>query len=336
MTPAGHDRVWRRRATRPGTITTTRAGTALGITPPHPARWPHVRRRGPLVRSGGGRAGARQTGGSSDSGRSMLGSQAARRPWRARRVLGILGVLLAVGTAAIGARMLVGVATLADDHAHSSYPLTGRRLVIEAVGSTSSLRISAGQPGRVEVDRVVYHDLQRPAVTERLDGDRLVLGARCPNFIVVRCEARYDLRVPASIDLQVNDPDGDLRITGVQGSVDLRSGSGGITLQGGSGTVRLHTDDGAVRASGLRATDVDASSGSGRVAIDLAVVPRRVVARSNDGDVQVVVPRGPQAYHVETRSNDGRVSADLPTDPNSPMRITASSNSGDVVVRRAG
>jgi len=245
-------------------------------------------------------------------------------------------VVVALAVVATGARMLVGAATLVEDHAHSSYPLPRARLVIEGGGSTSGLRISAGAPGRVEVDRVVHHDLVRPAVTERLDGDRLVLGVRCPNFIVVRCDASYELRVPASIDLQVTNPSGDVRVTGVTGSIDLRSDSGDITLQGGSGMARLRSDDGVIRASGLRATDVEASSDSGRIAIDLAVVPRRVVARSNDGNVQVVVPNGPQAYRLETSTNDGRVSTGLPTDPASPMRITATSDSGDVVVRRAG
>jgi Putative adhesin len=268
----------------------------------------------------------------------MLGSEVVprRRQRAGRTVLGVAGAVLAVLVAATGARLLVGVATLTDEHAHASYPLEGRRLVIEGSGSASTLRISAGQPGRVEVDRVVHHDLQRPELTQRLDGDRLVLGARCPTFIVVRCDASYDLRVPAAIDVQVRNPSGDIRLTGVQGSVDLRTVSGSITLQGGSRTARLRTDDGSIRAGGLRATDVDASSDSGRIAIELIVVPRQVVARTSDGNVQIVVPAGPRAYHVDARSTDGKVTTALPTDPGSPMRITASSGSGDVVVRRAG
>jgi hypothetical protein len=262
--------------------------------------------------------------------------------------------LLAVLMAATGARLLIGLATLSDDHDHASYPLAGRRLVIEGGGSTSSLRIVAGQAGRVEVDRAVFHDLQRPKLNQRMEGARLVLGARCPNFVVVRCEARYDLRVPAGIDLQVRTDSGEVRVSGVQGSidlrtdsghvgvsgaresVDLRTDSGSISLQGGSGTAVLHTDSGSVRATGLRATDVDAASDSGRIAIELLVVPRRVVARSDSGSVQVVVPAGPQAYHVEAKADSGTVTTALPTDPDSPMRITASSDSGDVVLRRAG
>jgi hypothetical protein len=268
----------------------------------------------------------------------MLGSEVVprQRPRTGRRMIAILGAVLVVLVAATGARLLVGLATLSTEHAHASYPLGGRRLVIEGAGSTSALRISAGQPGRVEVDRVVHHDLQRPEVTQRLDGDRLVLGVRCPSFVVVRCDASYELRVPAEIDIQVRNASGDIRLSGVQGSVDLRSDGGAISVQGGSGTARLHTDDGAILAGGLRATDVDASSGSGRIAIQLTVVPRQVVARSRDGDVQVVVPAGPQAYRVDATTTDGKVNTALPTDPDSPVRITASSGSGDVVLRRDG
>jgi Putative adhesin len=265
-----------------------------------------------------------------------IGGRAATAPRTGRRLVAIFRAVLAVLAAATGARLLIGLATLSDEHAHSGYPLSGRRLVIEGAGSTGALRISAGQPGRVEVDRVVHHDLQRPQVTQRLDGDRLVLGVRCPTFIVVRCDASYDLRVPAAIDIRVRNPSGDIRLSGVQGAVDLRSDSGSITVQGGSGTARLHSGDGTIRAGGLRAGDVDASSDSGRIAIELAVVPRQVVARSGDGNVQVVVPAGPQAYRVDARSTDGKVTTVLPTDPDSPVRITAASSSGDVVLRRAG
>jgi hypothetical protein len=262
--------------------------------------------------------------------------------------------LLAVLLAATGARLLIGLATLDHDHDHASHPFSGRRLVIEGTGSTSRLRITAGQPGRVEVDREVFHDLQRPQLNQRMESDRLVLGARCPNFVVVRCEARYDLRVPAGIDLQVRTDSGDVAVSGVQGSidlrtdsgevavrgalgsVDLRTDSGSITLQGGSGTAVLRTDSGSIRATGLRATDVDTASDSGRIAIELLVVPRRVVVRSDSGGVQVVVPAGPQAYHVEAQANSGTVTTALPTDPDSPVRITAFSDSGDVVLRRAG
>jgi hypothetical protein len=66
------------------------------------------------------------------------------------------------------------------------------------------------------------------------------------------------------------------------------------------------------------------------------VVPRQVVARSSDGNVQIVVPAGERAYRVDARSTDGKATTAVPTNPNSPMRITASSGSGDVVLRRAG
>jgi Toastrack DUF4097 len=254
----------------------------------------------------------------------------------AGRFFRVLGALVAFGVALLGARVVVGAATLTDDHAHATYPLSGSRLVIDGTGSTSSLHITAGAPGRIEVDRVVFHDLQRPPVTERIEGDHLQLGIRCPNFIVVRCESRYELKVPPSVNLQIDNPDGEIRVSGVRGTMDLRSDSGSITLQGGSGTARLSSNDGAIRATGLAATTVDASSDSGRIALDLTVVPQRVVARAKDGAIQVQVPAGPTAYRVNASSRDGRVTIAVPTDPDSPRLITAASDSGSVIVRRAG
>ncbi|HEX8860745.1 MAG TPA: DUF4097 family beta strand repeat-containing protein [Actinomycetes bacterium] len=265
-------------------------------------------------------------------------AQAAPAPRRsgAGRVFRVLGALLALGVVVSGARAVVGAATLTDDHAHATYPLSGNRLVIDGNGSTSSVRVTAGAPGRIEVDRAVFHDVQRPPVTQRMEGDHLQVGLRCPNFMVVRCESRYELKVPPSVSLKIDVPDGEIRVSGISGAMDLRSDSGAITLQGGGGTARLASNDGAIRASGLAATTVDASSDSGRIALDLTLVPQRVAATSRDGSVRVQVPAGPTAYDVRASSRDGRVTVAVPTADGSPRRITASSDSGGVVVRRAG
>jgi len=265
-------------------------------------------------------------------------AQAAPAPRRsgAGRLFRVLGALAALGVVVLGARAVVGAATLTDDHAHASYPLRGNRLVIDGNGSTSSVRVTAGAPGRVEVDRTVFHDVQRPPVTQRMEGDHLQLALRCPNFMVVRCESRYELKVPPSVSLKIDVPDGEIRVSGIRGAMDLRSDSGAITLQGGSGPTRLTSNDGAIRAGGLAATTVDAASDSGRITLDLTLVPQRVAASSRDGSVRVQVPVGPTAYDVRASSRDGRVTVAVPTADDSPRHITASSDSGGVVVRRAG
>lgn len=263
----------------------------------------------------------------------MVATGTARRRWGLGRVLGIVGILLAVGVAATGARTLVGLATLAESHDHASFGFTGKLLVVDADGS--SLRISPGPPNTVEVDRAVYHDVQRPRLTENLDGKRLLLRTKCPNFVVVRCEGRYQVRVPPNVDLQVVNNSGTVRVSGMLGAVDIRCDDS-ITLDGAGGKVRLRSSYGSIRAGGLRATEVDARSGSGRVSLQLAIPPSLVNARSDDADVLVVVPKGPAIYHVDASSTDGRTTNDLRTDPASPLRITATSGSGDVILRTSG
>lgn len=257
----------------------------------------------------------------------------ARRRWGLGRALGILGIVLAVAVAATGARVLVGLATLAEIHDHRSFGFSGGRLVVDADGN--SLRLSPGGANTVEVDRSVHHDIQRPRLTERLDGDRLLLRTRCSNFVVVNCDSDYQVRVPPSVDLQVINTSGAVHVSGMLGAVDIRSDDS-ITLDGGSGRVLLRSDYGSIRASGLRATEVQARTGSGRVSLQLAVSPHLVSARSDDADVLVVVPNGPQLYHVDASSDNGTTSNGLRTDPASSLRITATSNSGNVTLRTSG
>src|SRR6266498_2825000 len=234
------------------------------------------------------------------------GADLAQRA-RRRRLVRVLELAVVVLVIATGARVLVGLATVGSRDEQRRYPLSGGRLVIEVRGG-GALRVTPGPAGVVEVDRHLSYAPPAPRASQSLEGDRLRLRLDCGNVQLVRCEARYAVRVPSTVSLRVDAP--------------------------ASGQVRLRAPSGTIDATGLRSADVEASAGQA-VRLGFATAPRRVVARAGDAQAAVTVPAGSGPYRVEARSEPGRTTVAVRSDPAANSTITASSDNGHVVVREA-
>jgi Putative adhesin len=257
----------------------------------------------------------------------------ARRSSRGLRLF--LG-LFALALVAVGAWAGVGFLTLSNSQHHSGFPVAGDSLVIDA--QASSVRLTAGRPGVVEVDRRLRNDsLRKPRPSERLQGRTLVLRDGCPRAgVMIFCESRYDLRVPPDLQLTVVNHAGGVRAGGLAGPLDLRGDSGGITVDGAARTLRLRTSDGAISATNLRSTDVLARTSSGGIRLGFLVAPQRVDAATSDASVRLTVPAGSGPYDVEQHTTDAKTTIGVPTDPAATRKLTLRTSSGDISVQAAG
>src|SRR6266487_794038 len=143
---------------------------------------------------------------------------AARRSGRGLRLfLGLFALVLV----ALGVWVGVGFLTLTSSQHHSSFPVAGGRLVIDAQGG--SVRLVAGRSGVVEVDRRLRNDsLRKPRPIELFQGRTLVLRDGCPRSgVVMFCESRYDLRVPPGVPLTVVNHAGGVRVSGLAGPLEI-------------------------------------------------------------------------------------------------------------------
>jgi hypothetical protein len=133
----------------------------------------------------------------------MAGGTSAGTVRPVRRGLRLFLGLFALALIAVGIWVGVGFLTLTSSQTDRSFALAGDRLVIDAEGTT--VRITAGQPGVVEIDRHVRNDAYRkPKPVERLQGGTLVLRDGCPRSgVTIYYEGRYDLRLPPDLDLKI-------------------------------------------------------------------------------------------------------------------------------------
>ncbi len=88
-----------------------------------------------------------------------------------------------------------------------------------------------------------------------------------------------------------------------------------------------------VTASGSTASTVDAATDHGRVRLELAAVPTSVTARSDHGDVTVVVPPTATTPTPSTPApTTAAANVGMKDDPSAPRTIDAHSDHGDVSV----
>jgi DUF4097 and DUF4098 domain-containing protein YvlB len=174
------------------------------------------------------------------------------------------------------------------------------RTIIEPVG-TIIVRSGAGDvhlvPGsrRVEVRATQHYVFKKPALDVSVRNGVLTVASDC-DTPVLRCYTDLRVAVPANVAVTVEADSGAVDAREVRaGSIHAQSDSGDVAL-GLVGRQRLvwaHTDSGRVDVIAADARAVDAQSDSGDVTVDVfRRAPRRVVARSDSGFVQVLALGG--------------------------------------------
>ncbi|MEX5711153.1 DUF4097 family beta strand repeat-containing protein [Parafrankia sp. FMc6] len=112
----------------------------------------------------------------------------------------------------------------------------------------------------------------------------------------------------------------------------LRSGSGTVRVDGARAQLTMSTASGNLRAVGVTATEVDASTASGNVRIELATAPEDVSAHSASGNVRITVPDDGEVYATEVHTGSGNTLVGVRTDPLATRRLRASTSSGNAEI----
>jgi Putative adhesin len=169
----------------------------------------------------------------------------------------------------------------------------------------------------------------------RREGDRLVVEGRCPVVLSEWCRVRYTIEVPADLAVVARGDNGSVTVTDIAADVQASSDNGRIELARVEGDVRLDSDHGSVTATDLRAGRAEGTSDNGSVRLEFVDPPDEVVATSDNGSVDVVIPRTDDLYAVDASSDNGTASFPIRTDPDAERTITAQSDNGDVTVTYA-
>ncbi|HEX8157366.1 MAG TPA: DUF4097 family beta strand repeat-containing protein [Solirubrobacteraceae bacterium] len=188
---------------------------------------------------------------------------------------------------------------------------------------------------RITVRETQHYVFNKPKLEQSVHNGVLTLNSDC-NVAVIKCYADLRIAVPAGMQVTVQADSGDVDAR----EIDVRSGHMGsdsgdvrLSLVGRQQLVWAHTDSGYVEVIAADARAVDAQADSGDVAVDVfRRAPRRVLARTDSGSVQVLVPKGDYAVQAHTDSGDVKI-AGITRNDHAPNSIQVQTDSGNIAIR---
>jgi DUF4097 and DUF4098 domain-containing protein YvlB len=192
-------------------------------------------------------------------------------------------------------------------------------------------------------------DREDVTVEDRSAGNRLEIGVRYPSPCNCDASVRFEVRVPRSINFEINKvstASGDIEVEGVRGEISVSTASGDVTVKNVNGRINASTASGDMRVSDV-VGEVSAQSASGNVIVQIAQLSgtEDMKFTSASGDVRVRLPATLDA-DVSLSSASGSVKTDFPIEVkeerygpgsqaharlgNGSRRIHISTASGDV------
>lgn len=246
-------------------------------------------------------------------------------------------------------------------HEDSNYEVSSSSLSkLDVRADSDNIEIVGTDAAKVSVhERLSYSKKNKPKPEHRTEGGTLVLRYQCPDKFTIgfsRCSIRYQIQVPRALALKVKADSGNLSLRGLSGQIDANIDSGGVKGTGldganvtarvdsggielaGTGSANVKADSGSIDLRDLKGRQVVALADSGNVRLRFATAPDSVVARADSGNVRIWLPAAHnEKYALTTHADSGSVDRNtIVDDPQSPHRIKATADSGNVTLIPAG
>jgi hypothetical protein len=212
-----------------------------------------------------------------------------------------LGTPLALATIAYGG--LNYVSLVAQDSFRVQHAIRGTQVTVGLGSGNLTVVPSTSAAGYTGVRGVVDYSLVRPHVAWKTAADPVTASTGS----------------------------GDLRVQGLVGPLKLEDGSGDISVANLSGPVVMQAGSGDISGSGLRASTVQATDGSGDVHLVFTRPPDEVRINASSGDINLTLPGG-YSYRVSSHTSSGSSHIGVVQDPSSHRVVDLEDGSGDISV----
>ncbi len=245
----------------------------------------------------------------------------------------VTGGVLALGTVGWGAFNVVSLTAHEERTVVTPYPAADVTMI--DVDNTSGSVTIVGSAGRDEITVTarISDGLRRTGEQQRLVDGRLELESTCPLIGSEWCEVDYTIEVPAELPVRADADNGGIDVRGMDGRVDLSTDNGSVEVSDVGGDLTIEGDNGSIRADALTTDTVLAETDNGSIVLELLEPPTNVEARSNNGSVEVVLPRTEDFYNLAITTDNGDISRDIRHDPTSTRHITIDTDNGDATAR---
>ncbi|MET8331923.1 DUF4097 family beta strand repeat-containing protein [Streptomyces sp. NPDC005181] len=218
---------------------------------------------------------------------------------------------------------------------HKSFAFKGKSLTIDS-GNTA-VELVPADVDKIEVTRRVDGWVvlgNGPDARWTMRDGKLTLRVKC-SAVISNCAALHQVKVPRGVAVTVNGDNGRVVASGFDTPLTLRSDNGRVTVRDSSAPLRLESDNGDIVAERIASKSVSAQSDNGEIRLGFSAVPDLVDTVSDNGQVTIELPKGPQAYAVTAVAGNGDISVRVPRSEDSPHVVKAHSDNGQITVRSA-
>ncbi|MFG1700661.1 DUF4097 family beta strand repeat-containing protein [Nonomuraea sp. NPDC049309] len=196
-----------------------------------------------------------------------------------------------------------------------SYDVPDKVAALRVTTDSGTIEVVGSDREGVHVTERLQWRKEKPATSHDVRGDTLELTFTCPTVwglgaAGVTCDVSYRVEVPKATRLK------------------LTSDSGDVTLIGVAGDVEVTSDSGSIKGDELTGKRVVTKSDSGDVKLAFAGPPDALTTETDSGDTQVRVPDGP--YRITARTDSGDKDIKTAGDAKAPRTIQLTSDSGDL------
>lgn len=250
----------------------------------------------------------------------------------ARPLWSIAGAVLAVGSLGWGTLSIVNLLAHGESSVVAEYA-ADEVLSLEITNDEGNITVMPTDGDAVTVDARISDGLFATDFDERIVDGVLEITGDCPNFNAIWCEIDMTVSLPSDRPVTIISGDGVVTTRDLTGDLDITGTNGAISIEGASGDLTLRNDNGSVTATDLTSRSVSARNENGSVRLGFVEPPTQVGARSENGNVEVVVPDDGTAYRVDLRTENGGTDNEVVTDPNGSRSIELRTENGNVEVR---
>jgi len=250
-----------------------------------------------------------------------------------RRVWTTLGSVLTVVVLASVLLQVLGVLGRSSVRVDRELSADGIEALVVDV-TEGSVEIRGTDSTRIRVTGSVHSGLATTEHTERTEGTRFVVRARCPGITAANfCSVDHVIDVPRGLHVVVRSRNTSVVLSDLSGSVDVTTSDASVEADRLSGPLTIRTSNDSIDARDMRSTSNRFETSNGRVRAEFVVEPETVQVSTSEDSVAIVVPDTPATYAVGLdTSNDEQITS-VRTDPSSPRRIDVDTSNGGIVVR---
>jgi hypothetical protein len=168
-----------------------------------------------------------------------------------------------------------------------------------------SVSISQGQGRHVTMSSTASWLVRKPVIRQAWHGRTLKVSTSCPRLDPFEdCQENLAVQVPAGVTVLVDVGSGSATAQGLTGPLHLQATTGAFILMGVRGPVWASVTSGSVNGWGLRSPQLNASAGSGSLAVAFDSPPQLLTLAVSSGSASATVPRGTR-YRVSVQAGRG-------------------------------